>query len=183
MQDEMTASDILHMQLVQLCLNLKGPHIGQMSTLTVHHRIHLTPKTFCPHPEANNMFSICQPSNPGHGNRWARVKAESERAIQEFYRVPKTSHRSTGEAERLHLFNITACRVQCLVWKPHTCWCPRLRQTQAVSCQSKSVQQQCRFLCFCRIKPFSDKPNFMYALTASNAHTLHLVRVNQKLMS
>lgn len=149
MQDKMNASYTLHIQLVRLRLNLKGPCISQISTLTVHHSIHLTPKTFWPHPEANNMSSIQETSNPGHGNRWARVKAESERAIQEFYRVPKTSHHSTGEAERLHLFNITACWVQCMAWKPHTCWC--LRLNQPLLRHRLFLVKEHRFLC-CRIK-------------------------------
>lgn len=52
----------------------------------------------------------------------------SQRELTTNSTVPKTSHRSTGEAERLHLFNITARWVQCMDWKPHTCWCPRLSQ-------------------------------------------------------
>lgn len=50
----MPASETLHIHLVRLRLNLNL----QMSALTDHHSIHLTCKTFGPHPEANNMCSI-----------------------------------------------------------------------------------------------------------------------------
>lgn len=103
-------------------------HRPSLWWFTVHHSIRLTPKHFAHALRPATCVSVQKPTNPRHSNRWARVKAWSERAIQEFYRVPKTSQCSAAEAKRLHLFNIIACWVQCMNWKPHTCWCPRLSQ-------------------------------------------------------
>lgn len=70
------------------------------------------------------------------------LEANSESSIQKFYRVPKTSHRIIKQTERLHLFNFTACWVQCMHWKPHTCWCATIKtalaETRTVSCQTES---------------------------------------------
>lgn len=65
------------------CLNLNL----KTCPLTDHHAVQLTCKAFGRYPEANNMCSIQQPSNPGRGNRWTRVRTSQGRAVQEFCRA------------------------------------------------------------------------------------------------
>lgn len=44
------------------------------------------------------------------------------RAIQTFYRVARTSHHIIKNTEMLLLFDFSPGWVQCMDWKPHTCW-------------------------------------------------------------
>lgn len=113
----------------QPCLNLKRVHALAMCLLSQAVTASISqPKHFAhtPRPTTCVAFSsllTLDTVTDGQGSKLSQ-RAPSRNSTE----CQKTSHRSTEEAERLHLLNIIARRVRCLHWEPHTCWCPTLRQ-------------------------------------------------------